>query len=127
MKPYSLDFRQKVVEAYEAGGISQRQLAKNFRVTVSFVQNLLKQKRQLGTIAPKVRTQQTPTKLNADQLKILRQLVEEQPDAILAEYQERLHKKTGVLISIATTDRMIRLKLKLTVKKKSLPDQKGHR
>jgi hypothetical protein len=37
MKPYSLDLRQKVVETYEAGGISQRQLAKNFRVTVSFV------------------------------------------------------------------------------------------
>lgn len=124
MKPYSLDFRQKVVEAYEAGGISQRQLAKNFRVTVSFVQDLLKQKRELGTIAPKVRTQQTPTKLNAEQLEILKQLVEEQPDATLAEFQERLHQKTGVLISIATMDRMIRLKLKLTVKKKSLSRQK---
>jgi transposase len=64
MKPYSLDFRQKVVEAYEAGGISQRQLAQNFRVTLSFVQGLLKRKRESGTIAPKVRTEQTPTKLN---------------------------------------------------------------
>jgi transposase len=124
MKPYSLDFRQKVVEAYEAGGISQRQLAKNFRVTLSFVQDLLKQKRESGTIAPKVRTQQTPTKLNGEQLEILKQLVEEQPDAILAEYRERLHQRTGVLIGIATVDRMIRLKLKLTVKKKSLPQQK---
>ena len=77
MKPYSLDLRQKVVETYEAGGISQRQLAKNFRVTVSFVQGLLKQKRELGTIAPKVRTEQTPTKLNAEQLDVLRHLVEE--------------------------------------------------
>lgn len=118
MKPYSLDFRQKVIEAYEAGGISQRQLAKNFRVTVSFVQGLLKQKREKGTVAPKVRTQQTPTKLNAEQLEILRQLVGEQPDATLAEFQQQLHQKTGVLISIATVDRMIRLKLKLTLKKK---------
>ena len=53
MKPYSLDLRQKVVETYEAGGISQRQLAKTFRVTASFVQDLLKQKRESGTIAPK--------------------------------------------------------------------------
>lgn len=121
MKPYSLDLRQKVVETYEAGGISQRQLAKNFRVTVSFVQDLLKRKRELGTIAPKVRTQQTPTKLNAEQLDILRQLVEEQPDATLSEFQDRLQQKTGVLIGIATVDRMIRLKLKLTLKKKSLP------
>jgi transposase len=124
MKPYSLDFRQKVVEAYESGGISQRQIAKNFRVTLSFVQGLLKQKRELGTIAPKVRTEQTPTKLNGEQLDVLRQLVEAQPDATLAELQERLQQKTGVLIGIATVDRMIRLKLKLTVKKKSLPHQK---
>lgn len=124
MKPYSLDLRQKVVETYEAGGISQRQLAKNFRVTVSFVQDLLKQKRELGTIAPKVRTKQTPTKLNAEQLDVLRQLVEAQPDATLAEFQERLQQKTGVLIGIATVDRMIRLKLKLTLKKKSLSDPK---
>ena len=124
MKPYSLDLRQKVVETYEAGGISQRQLAKNFGVTLSFVQGLLKQKRELGTIAPRVRTQQTPTKLNAEQLDALRQLVEEQPDATLAEFQERLHQKTGVLIGIATVDRMIRLKLNLTLKKKSLPRQK---
>ncbi|HEY9629852.1 MAG TPA: hypothetical protein V6C84_21305, partial [Coleofasciculaceae cyanobacterium] len=46
-----------------------------------------------------------------------RQLVEAQPDATLAELQERLQQKTGVLIGIATVDRMIRLKLKLTVKK----------
>jgi len=118
MKPYSLDLRQKVVETYEAGGISQRKLAKTFRVTVSFVQDLLKQKRESGTIAPKVRTEQTPTKLNAEQLDVLRQLVEAQPDATLAEFRERLHQKTGVLIGIATVDRMIRLKLKLTVKKK---------
>ncbi|MFM7220061.1 MAG: transposase [Nodosilinea sp.] len=124
MKPYSLDLRQKVVETYEAGGISQRQLAKNFRVTLSFVQGLLKRKRELGTIAPKVRTKQTPTKLNAQQLDVLRQLVEEQPDATLAEFQERLQQKTGISIGIATVDRMIRLKLKLTVKKKSLSYQK---
>ncbi len=122
MKPYSLDLRQKVVETYEAGGVSQRQLAENFRVTASFVQDLLKQKRELGTIAPKVRTQQPPTKLNAEQLDVLRQLVEAQPDATLAEYQEGLQQKTGVLIGIATANRMIRLKL--TVKKKPLSDQK---
>ena len=124
MKPYSLDLRQKVALTYEAGGISQRQLAKSFRVSVSFVQDLLKRKRELGTITPKVRTNQTPTKLNAEQLNVLRHLVEAQPDGTLAEFQERLQQKTGGLIGIATVDRMIRLKLKFTVKKKSLSDQK---
>lgn len=122
MKPYSLDLRQKIVDAYAEGGISQRKLAKNFRVTLSFVQSLLKQQRELGTIAPKIRTQQTPTKLNDEQLEVLRQLVTEQPDATLAELRERLHQKTGVLIGVATVDRMVRLKLKLTLKKKSLSE-----
>jgi transposase len=127
MKPYSLDFRQKVVEAYAAGGISQRQLAQNFRVTVSFVQDLLKQQRELGTIAPKVRTKQTPTKLNAAQLEVLRQLVETQPDATLAELREQLCEKTGVLIGVATVDRMVRLKLGLTFKKKASTPRRKER
>ncbi|MBE9038548.1 IS630 family transposase, partial [aff. Roholtiella sp. LEGE 12411] len=59
MKPYSLDLRQKIVDAYTCGDISQRKLAKNFGVTLSFVQNLLKRDRELGTICPKVRTEQT--------------------------------------------------------------------
>ncbi|MHC5717386.1 MAG: IS630 transposase-related protein [Nostoc sp.] len=68
MKAYSLDLRQKVVDAYACGDISQRKLAKNFGVTLSFVQNLLKRHRELGTISALVRTEQTPTKLNAEQI-----------------------------------------------------------
>lgn len=59
MKAYSLDLRQKIVDAYAEGNISQRQLAKHFRVALSFIEKLLKQHRETGTIAPKVRTEQT--------------------------------------------------------------------
>jgi transposase len=75
MKAYSLDLRQKIVETYAEGKISQRQLAKQFRVALSFIEKLLKQHRQTGSIAPKVRTEQTPIKLNQEQLKVLEQLV----------------------------------------------------
>lgn len=125
MQPYSLDLRQKIVEAYAVGDISQRKLAHNFGVTLGFVQKLLKRHRELGTIAPKIRTEQTPTKLNGAQLEVLRQLVEVQPDATLEELQKRLHAQTGVLIGVATVDRMVRLKLNLRFKKKSPPDQEG--
>ncbi|MGV0027305.1 helix-turn-helix domain-containing protein [Phormidesmis priestleyi] len=124
MKPYSLDLRQKIVDAYQAGDISQRQLASNFGVALSSIQNLLKRHREQGTIAPKVRTEQTPTKLDPEQLEVLRQLVEEQPDATLQELQQRVHRKTGVLVGVATVDRMVRLKLKLRLKKKSPSHQK---
>jgi transposase len=123
MKAYSLDLRQKIVDAYATGDISQRKLAKNFGVALSFVQTLLKRQRELGTIAPKVRTEQTPTKLNDEQLEILRQLVEAQPDATLAELRDHLYEKTSIFIGVATVDRMVRLKLNLRFKKKSLSHQ----
>jgi len=127
MKPYSLDLRQKIVDAYEIGNISQRQLAKNFGVALSFIQTLLKSYREQGSIVPKVRTQQTPTKLNGEQLEVLRQLVETQPDATLAELREQLREKTGVLIAVATVDRMVRLKLGLTFKKKASTPRRKER
>jgi len=116
-KAYSLDLRQKIVEAYYEGGISQRKLAQQFGVATSFVQKLLKQSRETGSLAPKVRTAQTPTKLNEQQLEILRQLVAENNDATLEELRQMLNQRTQVLISVSTTDRMLRQKLNITFKK----------
>lgn len=124
MKAYSLDLRQKIVETYAEGKISQRQLAKQFRVALSFIEKLLKQHRQTGSIAPKVRTEQTPTKLNPEQLKVLEQLVEANNDATLEELRYQLSQKTGVVIGRSTVDRML-TKFNLTVKKKhSTPRKK---
>ena len=117
MKAYSLDLRQKIVDAYTEGNVSQRQLAKRFRVALSFIEKLLKQHRETGTIAPKVRVQQTPTKLNEQQLSVLASIVETNNDATLEELRTILQQQTGVLISRSTVDRMLQ-KLNLSVKKK---------
>ena len=122
MRAYSLDLRQKIVETYHAGGISQRKLAKRFCVAPSFVQKLLKQHRDTGSIAPKIRAKQTPPKLNPQQLEVLKALVEEKNDATLEELRQQLHQATGVLIGRSTVDRMLR-KLNLTRKKKSPPNR----
>jgi transposase len=116
MKPYSLDLRQKIVDAYAEGTISQRQLARQFRVALSFVETLLKRYRETGSVAPKIRTQQTPTKLNSEQLDILRQLVATRNDATLEELRDQLEQQTGVRVSRSTVDRML-TKLNLSVKK----------
>jgi transposase len=126
MQPYSLDLRQKIVDAYDKGDVSQRQLAKNFGVAVSFVSKLLVQHRLHGTIGHKIRTEQTPIKLTPDQLEILRQLVEAQPDATLAELKEQLRAKTEVSLGTSTIDRMLRLHLNLSFKKKSPPNVQGN-
>ena len=118
MQPYSLDFRQKIIDIYENESISQRRLATRFGVALSFIQKLLKQYNETGSIAPKVRTQQTPTKLNEEQLMTLKRLVEQNNDATLAELQKLLEVETGVCISRSTVDRMLRQKLDITVKKR---------
>lgn len=126
MKAYSLDLRQKIVDTYAEGKISQRHLAKQFRVALSFVQKLLKQQRDTGSIASKIRTEQTPTKLNLEQLKVLEQLVAEHNDATLQELRDLLEQEIGVWVGRSTIDRMLK-KLNLTVKKNTTSQRKSER
>ena len=42
MKAYSLDFREKIIDAHFMERVSVRKLAKRFRVAKSFVEKLLK-------------------------------------------------------------------------------------
>jgi putative transposase len=122
MKPYSIDLRQKIVDTYVEGKTSQRQLAKQFRVALSFIENLLKYYRATGSVAPKKRRVQTPTQLNAEQLATFAQLVVDNNDATLAELRVLLYERTGVSIGTTTVDRMLK-KLNLTVKKKHFTQQ----
>ncbi|BCL35783.1 hypothetical protein NSMS1_50170 [Nostoc sp. MS1] len=116
MKPYSLDFRQKILDTYKTGGISQRQLANKFCVSLGFIEKLLKQYRETASIAPKVRTKQTPPKLNEEQIKILEEIVEAKNDATLKEISLILKEKTGITISISTVDRMLQ-RIEISLKK----------
>ena len=119
MKAYSLDFRQKILDTYLQGGISQRQLAKRFCVSLSFVEKLLKQYKETQSIAPKLRTKQTSTKLNLEQLNILQEIVEAKNDATLSEISLIIEEKTGIIIGISTVDRMLR-KMKIPRKNMTL-------
>jgi transposase len=117
MKPHSIAFRQKIIEVHEVEDISKRKLAKRFNVALSFIQKLLKQYRETDSLAPKVRTQQTPAKLNNEHLTVLRRLVEERNDATLEELRKQLIHETGIDVSRSTVDRALD-KLGLTLKKR---------
>ncbi len=52
-KAYSIDLRQKIIDAYENDEGSMRILAKRFKVSFSFVTNLLKRYFLTGNAAPK--------------------------------------------------------------------------
>ena len=116
MQPYSLEFRQRIIDIYAEGNTSQRQLAQRFRVALSFVQKILKQYRKTGSIEPKQRLEQTPTKLDSAQLDILKTLVATNNDATLAELCDLLLEETNIRVGVSTMFRMLE-KQDLTLKK----------
>ena len=123
MKAYSLDLRQKIVDAYQNESISQRQLAKRFDVAKSFVIKLLKQQRETGSIKPLPHGGGAKLKVNPKELEILAQLIEEKNDATLEELCQMFQAKTKVIVSRATMGRMSQ-RLNLTVKKNALCSRK---
>jgi transposase len=116
MKAYSVDLRQRIVEAYEQNEGSQRELAQRFKVSLTFVQSLLKRFHAEETIEPKPHTGGFLPKL-ANHLNLIKQLVEQDNDATLEELCSQLEQKTGLRVSISTMCRALQL-LNLTRKKK---------
>lgn len=117
MKAYSTDLREKVMNAYKNREGSQRELAKRFSVSLSFVQSLLRRYRSSGTVEPKPHGGGQSAKLNSEEVALITALVEEDNDAILVELCSRLEERTGVKVSRATMGRITQ-KLNLTRKKK---------
>ena len=118
MKAYSVDLRQRVIDAYNQREGSQRQLARRFRVSLSFIENLLKRYRSDGTVEPRRHGGGQLAKLSPEQEVVLATLVEENNDAILVELCDQLEQRVGVRLSRATMGRYVQ-KLKLTRKKNS--------
>ena len=116
MKAYSLDFREKVIDVYFTERVSVRKLAKRFGVAKSFVEKLLKRLRETGDILPKPHGGGPQPKLNAEQLQLVKALVEADHDATLDELRERVAAETSISISRSTMGRVLQ-KLGLTRKK----------
>lgn len=123
MKPYSWDFRQKIIEVHEKENISIRKLAERFCVAKSFVQKLLKQYRETGDISPKQSGGNPKPKLNAEQIVILVEIIEANNDATLLELCDLLLEKTQVRVSKSTMGKITQ-KLNYSVKKKHYMQQK---
>jgi transposase len=122
--PYSTDLRQRVVDAYNQDiMITYKEVAARFSVSVSFVSAILSRHRKSGSVAPKIREEQTPTKLSDEQLLILKEMIKENNDATLEELCKALEEKVNVKISISTMGRMTQ-KLRITVKKKPIAPAK---
>lgn len=106
MKPYSIDFRQKILEIHEQENLSIRKLAQRFGVAKSFVQKLLKQYRETGSVQPRPQGGPPPRKLHEEHLLVLMEIIESNNDATLEELGELLEQKIGIRVSRATMGRI---------------------
>jgi transposase len=121
MGPYSKDLRQRVAAAVDHGEGSQREIARRFRVSLTFVFRLLRRRREAGTLDPKPPGGCPPPALAPDELRRLAELIREKPDATL----EQLRQRGGFRCSLTTLWRSLR-RLGLTRKKKTLhADERG--
>jgi transposase len=107
MAAYSIDLRQKILHAYERRLGSQRALAHLFGVSLAFVENVLRQHRTTGTIAPKPHAGGPRPHLDEATHGLLRQLVRDDPDRTLHELCTRIATETGVRVSVPTMCRML--------------------
>lgn len=119
MKPYSIEFRQKILEVREQENFSIRKLAERFCVAPSFVQKLLKQYKETGNLHPRPQGGSPEPKLKPEQLIDLVEIIETHNDATLEELCDLLDEKLQVRVSRATMGRITQ-KLNLSVKKNAL-------
>ncbi len=116
MQPYSIDLRRRIVDAYLNKEGSQRQLAQRFAVSLGTVRNYLKLYRQTGQLAPRARRGGKTPKIKTEHLPLLRQVLEEHPDATLEELGRTLAQRTGIKAGTTSIWRAIK-KLGWTRKK----------
>lgn len=103
MKTYSLDLRQRVVDAWDNKNGTQPELAQRFKVSLAWIKKVLRMRRTRGSIEPLKRGGRRPAKFVGEDLERLRKLVEAKPDATL----EELREQSGVNASIMAVFRAL--------------------
>lgn len=114
----SVDLRARVVAAWEAGEVTQQQVADRFGVGVASVKRWVRLKRETGSLAAKKGPGRVPT-LGSPERETLSAIVEEQPDRTREEIADELEARGGPRISVATVGRELR-RIGLTRKKNAV-------
>lgn len=123
MKTYSLDLRERIIEAVERGDQTKREIARLFNVHESFIYKLFRQQRESGHIAPLPHGGGAQAKLQPKHFALLAELVAQAPDATLEELREQLRKKGRVKVGLTTVWRTLET-LQLSLKKRPAGRQK---
>jgi transposase len=117
MKPYSLDLREKILQAYLHKEGSIRSLAKRFKVSARFVGELVVRFRRTGSYAPKPHGGGNPPCIAPAQHAIIRDFVKQSPDATLQELCDSFASCCHITPSKSSIQRVLDV-LQLTRKKR---------
>ena len=112
MNAYSLDLRERVLMAVDAGEVSQQKIATLFHVSARWIRKLLAQRAATGSIAPKSRAGGRPHLIRAEAIDTLREVVRQDPDATLEELRSAIGFEGCIMTVWRTLER-----LKITRKK----------
>ena len=105
--PYSVDLRRKIVAACERGDATQLEVAQFVGVSISFVEKLLRTYRLTGDVVAPRNAPGRHAAIGAQASERLRQWVDEQPDATLAELVEKLQLECAIQVSQAAVCRAL--------------------
>ena len=102
MVAYSIDLRQRVLAAVDAGEETQEQIAKRFLVSSRWIRKLIAQRTQTGVISPKPNPGGRKPLIQGETARSLRAAIVERPDATLHELREALGFE-GCLVTVWRT------------------------
>lgn len=102
---YSNDLRQRVIAACDAGTYTRREIATQFQISETTLYQWLQRWRARGSFAAAPHGGGPTSRLDEAQL---RALVDEQNDATLAEYAERLFERTHRRYSVSSLSRVLK-------------------
>ncbi len=114
MKQYSVDLRERLLGAIDAG-LSQVEASRLFGVGTSTITRWRQQRRDTGSVAPRLRAGRTPA-IGPAHADLLRAQVARHADATLTEHCAHWARQHNATVSVATMSRAIR-RLGITVKK----------
>ena len=116
---YSVDLRERIVEAVLERRLSIHEAADTFRVGHATVERYLRRFRECGELTP-CRPPGRPSRVNDEQLGALRKQLEAHNELTLLEHCELWGKDTGMKLSYVT---MHRPSKRLGISRKKRPSQ----
>jgi transposase len=118
-KAYSIDFREKILDAYLSQEGSNQEIAKRFKISISTVKRIGQRYRNTGKIELYINRVGRKPKITEQARDLIKQTICIKPDASLEEIKDILGKSCKIYVTIQAIHYFLK-SLKISYKKKSL-------